>query len=67
MDKLARYREIIRGELHSYADWLKQPDEKVRREVVFDPLLDHFGLVESGWQGRQRIHLVVFHLDIIRP
>jgi hypothetical protein len=64
MDKLTRYREIIRKELEGYAAWTK-PDENLRCEVVFDPVLDHFELVESGWQGRRRIHTVVFHLDII--
>lgn len=64
MDKLTRYREIIRRELEGYAAWTK-PDENLRSEVVFDPVLDHFELVESGWQGRRRIHTVLFHLDII--
>ena len=65
MDKLERYREIIRQELLAFANWKKQPEEQIRREVVFDPALDHFELVESGWQGRRRIHHVIFHLDII--
>ena len=64
MDKLTRYREIIRRELEGYAAWTK-PGAGLRSEVVFDPVLDHFELVESGWQGRRRIHTVVFHLDII--
>lgn len=64
MDKLTRYREIVRRELEGYAAWTK-PEECLRTELVFDPVLDHFELVESGWQGRRRIHTVVFHLDII--
>ena len=33
--------------------------------MVFDPILDHFELVETGWQNGRRIHIVVFHIDII--
>jgi hypothetical protein len=64
MDKLTHYRELIRRELEGYTAWTK-PGEGIRTEVVFDPVLDHFELVESGWQGRRRIHVVLFHLDII--
>jgi hypothetical protein len=65
MDKLTRYRDIIRRELEGYASWITKPGGETRTEVVYDPALDHFELVESGWQGRRRIHTVVFHLDII--
>lgn len=65
MDKLTRYREIIRKELEGYADWLAKPNGQLRCEVVFDPVLDHFELVHFGFEGRRRIHSVVFHLDII--
>ena len=65
MDKVSRYREIVRRELEGYAEWMKQPGEQVRCEVVYDPALDHFQLVCSGWQGRRRVHASPFHLDII--
>jgi len=65
MDKLVRYRDIIRKELEGYADWMTKPGEQLRCEVVFDPVLDHFELVHFGFEGRRRIHSVVFHLDII--
>src|SRR5918994_1714962 len=65
MDKLARYRKIIRKELEAFAAWVTKPDDELRCEVVHDPVLDHFELVHFGWQGRRRIHTVVFHLDII--
>ena len=65
MDKLTRYREIVRRELQGFADWLATPGGEVRCEVVHDPALDHFELVQSGWDGRRRVHGVLFHLDII--
>ena len=65
MDQVSRYREIIRKELQGYAEWVPQPGEQVKYEVVFDPVLDHFQLVYSGWAGQRRVHGTLFHLDII--
>lgn len=65
MDKLMRYREVIRKELAGYATWMAKPNSQVRYEVVFDPVLDHFELICCGWERHRRIHHVVFHLDII--
>jgi hypothetical protein len=64
MDKLARYRDLIRKELEGYAEWIK-PTGQLRCEVVFDPVLDHFELIEVGWENNRRVHTVVFHIDII--
>ncbi len=64
MDKLTRYREIIRRVLDGYAAWKpKSPD--VIAEVIFDPVLDHFELKYLGWDGRRRVHSSPIHLDII--
>jgi hypothetical protein len=65
MDKLSRYREIIRRELDGFAAWVSEPEGRVRCEVVFDPVLDHFELIRFGWEGHRRVHGVLFHLDII--
>ncbi len=65
MDQVSRYREIVRRELEGYAEWMTQPGEQVKCEVIFDPALDHFQLVYCGWQGRKRVHGSPFHLDII--
>jgi hypothetical protein len=64
MDRLARYREIIRRVLDKYAAW-KPSSDQVTSEVIYDPAHDHFELKYLGWDGRRRIHNTVFHLDII--
>jgi hypothetical protein len=64
MDQLTRYRQIIRRVLEEYASWTPA-NAQLRTEVVFDPALDHFELVECGWEGHRRVHIVLFHLDII--
>jgi len=65
MDKLTRYRVIIRKELEEFAAWITKPGSQLQCEVVFDPILDHFELIRFGWEGHRRIHGVIFHLDII--
>jgi hypothetical protein len=64
MDKLTRYRDIIRRVLQDYATW-KPSSPQVRSEVIFDPILDHFELKYLGWDGPRRIHSSPFHLDLI--
>jgi hypothetical protein len=63
VDKLTRYREIIRKELGEYAEWTK--GDGVTAEVIEDPRHDHFELISHGWDRRRRVHHIVFHLDII--
>jgi hypothetical protein len=64
VDKLTRYREIIRKELAEYAVWTRRSG--VTSELVEDSRRDHFELLSVGWEGqRRRIHPLVFHLDII--
>lgn len=64
MDKLTRYREIIRRVLKDYATW-KPSSPQVVSEIIHDPAHDHFGLIYLGWDGHRRVHSCVFHLDII--
>jgi XisI protein len=65
MDRLTRYRQTVRNVLQEFADWVYKPGDPIQYELVHDPILDHFELVECGWKGRQRIHGVIYHLDII--
>lgn len=67
MDKVTRYREVIRRVLQEYVDWVAaSPSAKhIRYELVFDPTLDHFQVVYSGWEDRRYIHGSPYHLDII--
>ncbi len=65
MDKLTRYREIVRRELQEFAAWITRPGDPLRCEVVFDPVLDHFELVQSGWEPDRYVHSLLFHIDII--
>jgi hypothetical protein len=66
MDKLNRYREIIKQVLELYASWSKRkPDSDVVNELVIDAEQDHYELLNVGWENECRVHFVVLHLDII--
>lgn len=63
MDHVARYRQIIRDLIQTYAK--VQPSlGEVQIEIVFDEAQDHYELMYAGWNGPYRIHGSVLHLDI---
>ncbi|MGH9846242.1 MAG: XisI protein [Blastocatellia bacterium] len=64
MDKLNRYREIIKEIVARYASWIPR-NPGIRTEVVLDPTNDHYEVIRIGWQGDYRLHGSVIHLDII--
>lgn len=59
----ADYRQIVEKLLREYADFLGQ-DEAIQQELVFDREHDRYLLVETGWQGHQRIYGPFIHIDI---
>lgn len=57
MDKLTRYRTLIKNLLTQYAELVnRQPVPGLETEVVFDEERDHYMLLNVGWspQGRVR-------------
>ncbi len=64
MDKLDRYREIVRQIITQRASYkLSQGD--VRTEAVIDSANDHYEIIHVGWDGQRRIHGCPIHVDII--
>ncbi len=64
MDKLNRYREILRHIVHEYGKH-KPRNGQIEVEIVIDPERDHYEVQHIGWQGVRRILGSVIHLDII--
>lgn len=64
MDKLDRYREIIRTIVAEYASWFPHDDD-IQTEVVIDGENDHFEILRVGWEEERRVHYASIHLDII--
>ena len=61
MEKLAKYRQIIREILTSQSH-NNEPD--IDCQLVFDTEHDHYQVLELGWQGLNRIYACYMHLDI---
>lgn len=64
MDKLARYREIIRQLIFDYASH-KPANGQIETEAVIDSERDHYEVLHIGWDGVRRVHGSVVHIDII--
>ncbi|MBD2454676.1 XisI protein [Nostoc sp. FACHB-87] len=64
MDKLTRYREIIRQLIFEYAGH-KPANGQIDTEAVIDSERDHYEVVHVGWDGVRRVHGSIVHIDII--
>lgn len=64
MDKMNRYREIVKHIVQEYGSWFPK-NGHVQTEVVVNPDIDHYEVVRVGWEGERRIHHSSIHLDII--
>jgi hypothetical protein len=64
MDKLTRYREIVKHIINEYAGYRPRHGE-IKTETIIDTENDHYEVMHVGWQGERRVHGCVIHLDII--
>ena len=63
MDKLTKYRTILRETIMKYASF-KPSIGDVDVEAIIDEAQGHYELMNSGWVNGHRIHGSVIHLDI---
>jgi hypothetical protein len=64
MDRVERYREIVRSLIEEYAGY-KPANGDVETEAIVDCNRDHYELLHVGWDGVRRVHGSVVHIDII--
>lgn len=64
MDKLDRYRQIVRELIEEYGRY-KPSHGQIDTEVIVDPVKDHYELMHVGWDGVRRVHGSVVHIDIV--
>jgi XisI protein len=64
MDKLDRYREIVRRVIEDYASG-KPSNGQIETEAIIDREHDHYEVMHVGWDGQRRVHGSVVHIDII--
>jgi hypothetical protein len=63
MDKVDRYREIVRRIIEEYASH-KPSNGQIDTEAIVDTVRDHYEVMHVGWDGPRRVHGAVIHLDI---
>ncbi|MUH00960.1 XisI protein [Scytonema sp. UIC 10036] len=63
MDKIERYRQIIKQILTEHAQNSSDTDT-VKSQLIFDNENNHYQLAYVGWQGEKRVFGPVMHFDI---
>jgi hypothetical protein len=64
MDKLDSYRDIIQNIL-SVHHRIPYGYGEIESKLIIDPERNNFLLMNAGWLGKQRIHGVIVHVEII--
>jgi XisI protein len=67
MDKLKKYEQIIQDAITEYATTRRVVNgPNTDFQLIFDTKNHHYQLYRVGWEGLQRIHYCVFHIDILK-
>lgn len=64
MDRVERYRGIVRRVIDEYAQG-KPSHGQIETEAIVDREKDHYEVMHVGWDDQRRIHGSVVHVDII--
>jgi hypothetical protein len=65
MDKLTRYRSLIKEILRKYAELINtNPQPGRETELIFDEKRDHYMLVHNGWSGTKRFRGTTVYVRI---
>lgn len=63
MDKLTKYRTIIKNTLQSYSQY-NQSSSEMEIQTIFDEERDHYQVVILGWEQEKWLHYCLIHIDI---
>lgn len=63
-EKTARYRQIIQEILARLAA-IPNLEGGIEDRILFDQSTDSYAVIAEGWDGEERVHHVVAHLEII--
>ena len=64
MDKVVKYRQLIKDLLINYASPNTDNNKDLEEQLIFDAERDHYQLLSVGWQNQKRIYFILLHLDI---
>jgi XisI protein len=62
MDKLTKYRQLIRKILDKYVAIQLANSPEI--EIIIDEKSDHYQLIRLGFENNRRVYYCVFHFDI---
>jgi hypothetical protein len=63
MDRVERYREIVRRLIEEYAGY-KPSHGQIETEAIVDREHDHYEVMHVGWDRKRRVHGSVVHIDV---
>jgi hypothetical protein len=63
-EKIARYRQSIQEILSRLAE-IPNLEEGIKDHTLFDKDKDSYAVIAEGWDGEERIHHIVAHLEIL--
>ncbi len=64
MDKVVKYRHLIKDLLINYASPITDNNKELEEQLIFDTERDHYQLMSVGWQNNKRVYFCLLHLDI---
>jgi XisI protein len=64
MDKLAKYRSLIKELLTNYAAPANDNTKDLEDQLIFDTERDHYQIMSVGWNNNKRVYFCLLHLDI---
>ncbi len=64
MDKLEKYRKLIKDLLTHYATPTSESPKDLEDQLIFDTERDHYQIMSVGWNNNKRVYFCLLHLDI---
>lgn len=66
MERIEKYRQVIRKLLTAHADCEESSntDSSIECQLVLDSERDHYQLLDVGWKELKRVYNCFIHLDI---
>ena len=65
MERIKRYTDIIQNVMNDFIQKRKDSVKGLTYEMILDHKNLRYQLILMGWHNEERIHHLVFHIDII--
>ena len=65
MERIVKFRKAILQVMEEYAAERQHSLQGITFEIIADEKHDRYQLVMMGWDGEERVHSLLFHIDIV--